>query len=88
MNRRGKQVEYLQPPKDENFPLDVEMGDAMGPCRICVVRKRDTRPDGSVRLVTSIWSLSDDGTVRMQQKRKVPSGECFGLTNNTDSMFL
>ncbi|KAH7051252.1 hypothetical protein B0J12DRAFT_573240 [Macrophomina phaseolina] len=64
----GKQVEYLQPPKDENFPLDVEMGDAMGACRILVVRKRDLRPGGSIRLVTSIWSLSDDGLVRMQQK--------------------
>lgn len=63
-------MEYLQPPKDENFPLDVEMGDAMGACRILVVRKRDLRPGGSIRLVTSIWSLSDDGLVRMQQKRK------------------
>ncbi|KAK7710925.1 hypothetical protein SLS57_008241 [Botryosphaeria dothidea] len=65
---RGKQVEYLHPPKDEMAPLDVEMGDAMGSCRILVVRKRDARPNGSIRLVTSIWSLSDDGAVRMQQK--------------------
>ncbi|KAF9631322.1 hypothetical protein BFW01_g2184 [Lasiodiplodia theobromae] len=65
---RGKQVEYLQPPKDENMPLDVEMGDAMGPCRILVVRKRLARPDGCIRFATSIWSLSDDGAVRLQQK--------------------
>lgn len=68
-DRRGKQVEYLQPPKDENMPLDVEMGDAMGPCRILVVRKRLARPDGCIRFATSIWSLSDDGAVRLQQKR-------------------
>lgn len=59
-------------------PLDVEMGDAMGSCRILVVRKRDARPNGSIRLVTSIWSLSDDGAVRMQQKRTItPRGFSF-----------
>ncbi|KAF2087016.1 hypothetical protein K490DRAFT_43232 [Saccharata proteae CBS 121410] len=65
---RGTAVEYLKPPDDESRPLEAGLGEAMKDCRICIVRKRDTRPDGSSRFLTSIWALSDDHEVRMQQK--------------------
>jgi hypothetical protein len=39
--------------------------------RVCVIRKRESLQDfehGGTRVVTSIWTISDDGEVRCQQK--------------------
>ncbi|KAK7607703.1 hypothetical protein JOL62DRAFT_473579, partial [Phyllosticta paracitricarpa] len=65
---RATEVEYLQPLKDETNPFDVEMGTAMKSARILIVRRRGTRQDGHFKFTTSIWALSDDNKVRMQQK--------------------
>ncbi|KAK8199604.1 uncharacterized protein BKA78DRAFT_348622 [Phyllosticta capitalensis] len=65
---RATEVEYLQPLKDETNPFDLEMGTAMKSCRVLIVRRRGTRQDGRFKFTTSIWALSDDNRVRMQQK--------------------
>ncbi|KAK4569907.1 hypothetical protein LTR86_002876 [Recurvomyces mirabilis] len=66
---RGKLVEYAQKVPDEPDPrFDTEMKEACKDCRICVIRKREQKEHGGTKVVTSIWTLSDDGEVRMQQK--------------------
>ncbi|KAK7531422.1 uncharacterized protein J3D65DRAFT_113785 [Phyllosticta citribraziliensis] len=65
---RATEVEYLQPLKDETNPFDLEMGTAMKSARILIVRRRGTRQDGQFKFTTSIWALSDDNKIRMQQK--------------------
>ncbi|KAI9764271.1 MAG: hypothetical protein M1840_008562 [Geoglossum simile] len=37
-------------------------------CQVALVRKREVQSDGSVKLTTSIWGISDDRTIRMQQE--------------------
>lgn len=66
---RGRLVEYAQKNPDEPDPrFDVDMVPACQAARICVVRKRENREHVGTKIVTSIWALSDDGEVRLQQK--------------------
>lgn len=65
---RATEVEYLQPLKDETNPFDLEMDTATKSARVLIVRRRGTRQDGQFKFTTSIWALSDDNKVRMQQK--------------------
>ncbi|KAH7390500.1 hypothetical protein BKA66DRAFT_37068 [Pyrenochaeta sp. MPI-SDFR-AT-0127] len=63
---RGKMVEYSHQ-INEDDPRDVEMIEASNECRIAVVRKRVHDPETkSMRLVTSIWAFSNEGTVRVE----------------------
>ncbi|KAK3079180.1 hypothetical protein LTS18_005542, partial [Coniosporium uncinatum] len=67
---RGQLVEYtsLIETEDSWKPPEYEMVEAARACRICVVRRRDSLPDGALRFTTSIWAFSDDRQVRLQQK--------------------
>jgi len=40
-------------------------------CRVCIVTKTQTRPNGSLRFMTSIWILSDSRGTRLQQKSRL-----------------
>lgn len=44
------------------------MKEACKECRILVIRKRENREYGGTKVVTSVWCLSDDHEVRLQQK--------------------
>jgi hypothetical protein len=70
---RGTLVEYTQKVSSDND--DVEMVRACEDCRIAVVRKRESNPDKSVNMMTSIWVFSDDNTVRMELK--MADGEMY-----------
>ncbi|KAF2994586.1 hypothetical protein E8E13_001656 [Curvularia kusanoi] len=77
---RGKLVEYsqhTQPDPDAPSDIaDIEMVEACESCRIAVVRKRITDPESRlVRVVTSIWALSDDNDVRVELKME--DGEMY-----------
>lgn len=63
---KGSCVEYTQP--DENTPGDLKMIKAMTECRLCLVTKRRKLSTGGLRFSTSIWALSEDRSVRMQQE--------------------
>lgn len=66
---RGKLVEHAQIDPDEPDPrYSVKMVTASKEARICVIRKRENREHGGTRLATSVWCLSDDGQIRLQQK--------------------
>lgn len=59
-------VEYAQKNPDEPDPrFDTEMVPACQRGRLCVIRKRKQQ---NSKAVTSIWTLSDDGELRLQQK--------------------
>jgi hypothetical protein len=63
---RGKLVEYSHR-FNQDDPRDVEMIRALDECRIAVVRKRITDPETrAVRVVTSVWTFSDDNTTRVE----------------------
>lgn len=66
---RGTLVEYAQHLPDEPDPrYNTEMVETCKDARICVIRKRENREHGGTQLATSIWTLSEDGIVRCQQK--------------------
>ncbi|KAK0291662.1 hypothetical protein LTS16_004161 [Friedmanniomyces endolithicus] len=66
---RGTLVEYAQSRPDEPDPrFNTEMLPACTSSRICVIRKRENREHGGTRVVASIWTLAEDGGVRLQQK--------------------
>ena len=65
---RGTMVEYTVPNKAEDTSLDVDIETVMQNCRICLVRNKRVA-QGSISYDTSIWSFSDDSTVRLEQKR-------------------
>jgi len=70
----GQLVEYnsLIETEESSKTSEFEIVEAAHHCRICVVRRRDSLPDGSLRFTTSIWAFSDDRQVRLQQKRESP----------------
>jgi len=70
---RGKLVEFVRPSEDEQRPHETSIEEGMGNSRICIVRRRDIREDGQPRFTTSIWSFSDDRSVRLQHK--LPDGK-------------
>lgn len=65
-------VEYAQHNPDEPDPrFDTEMLPICKEARVLVIRKRENLQDvdnGGKRVVTSIWTISDDGEVRCQHK--------------------
>nr|POE56717.1 hypothetical protein CFP56_33689 [Quercus suber] len=66
---RAVLLEFAQLNPDEPDPrFNVDMVPACREARICVVRKREHRELGGTKVVTSIWTLADEGTVRIQQK--------------------
>ncbi|WPH00717.1 Hypothetical protein R9X50_00354700 [Acrodontium crateriforme] len=66
---RATLVEHAQKNPSEPDPrYDIEMVPAMTEGRVCVIRKREHREHGGTKVVTSVWSISDDGETRMQQK--------------------
>ncbi len=66
-HRRGASVEFTQP--DPELPGEWKMMEATGPCRISIITKKQQLSAGSTRYITSVWVISDDRGVRMQQKR-------------------
>ncbi|EME82296.1 uncharacterized protein MYCFIDRAFT_59482 [Pseudocercospora fijiensis CIRAD86] len=66
---RGKLVEYAHFNSEQPDPrYQVEMLEACKEARVVVIRKRENREHGGTKVVTSIWCISDDGEVRLQQK--------------------
>ncbi|KAH7087574.1 hypothetical protein FB567DRAFT_495516 [Paraphoma chrysanthemicola] len=63
---RGTSVEYSHQ-INEDDARDVEMIPVCDDCRIAVVRKRVHDPEAMrVRVITSVWTLSDDNTIRVE----------------------
>ncbi|KAH0544406.1 hypothetical protein FGG08_001432 [Glutinoglossum americanum] len=62
-------IEYAQQ-KDDG---DAIMVKATANCQVMLLRKREVQPDGTVKFITSVWGISDDRSVRMEQK--LPDGE-------------
>jgi hypothetical protein len=61
---------------NEDDVRDVEMVEASEECRIAVVRKRVHDPETKkVRVVTSIWTFSDDNNVRIELRME--DGEMY-----------
>jgi hypothetical protein len=63
--RPGLGIEYIR----RNDDGKAKVIKAATDCQIILLRKRDVRPDGTVKFITSVWGISDDRSVRMQQKR-------------------
>ncbi|KAH9822773.1 hypothetical protein Tdes44962_MAKER04742, partial [Teratosphaeria destructans] len=64
---RASLVEYAVTIPDEPDPrFNTEMKPACREARICVIRKREYRDISGTRVVTSVWTLSDDGATKMQ----------------------
>jgi hypothetical protein len=62
-------VEFAQHDPDAEDPrYDTEMVPLCHESRVCVIRKRENRENGGTRIVAAIWTISDDGEVRCQQK--------------------
>ncbi|KAF2666240.1 hypothetical protein BT63DRAFT_416639 [Microthyrium microscopicum] len=64
---RGTLVEYTVPAAADQ-PFEVDLEKAMADCRVCLVRHKRTTRDGRINYSTSIWSFSDDRSVRLEQK--------------------
>lgn len=82
---RANRVEYSHQ-LGEDDKHGVEMLTASEECRIAVVRKRiPIAENRQVRVVTSIWTLSDDGLVRMELRMAddqmyIPYSSYFSLS--------
>jgi hypothetical protein len=62
-------VEFAQHDPDAEDPrYDTEMVPLCHESRVCVIRKRENRENGGTKIVAAIWTISDDGVVRCQQK--------------------
>jgi hypothetical protein len=62
-------VEFAQHDPDAEDPrYDTEMVPLCHESRVCVIRKRENRENGGTKIVAAIWTISDDGEVRCQQK--------------------
>jgi hypothetical protein len=70
LSRVCSTVEYTIP--DEENPPDLKMVQGSAECQLFLVTKRHKLSSGVLRFTTSIWALSDDKNVRVQQER-----ECF-----------
>ena len=64
--RFGTCVEYTAP--DEENPGEWKMTEAASACKIYIITKMQKYANGS-RFISSIWSMSDDRKIRVQQKR-------------------
>lgn len=60
-------MEYTQQVEDK--PGEFEMIEASSSCKISIVTKRYRISENNTRYITSIWAMSDDRSVRLQQKR-------------------
>lgn len=66
---RSTLIEFAQHNPDEEDPrFNTEMVPVCKEARVCVIRKRENRDNGGTRVIASIWTISDDGEVRCQQK--------------------
>lgn len=62
-------VEYTVVNEDEpDTRFNTELKPAAKDCRICVLRKRETRANGATNYTTSIWIVSSDFSTRIQQR--------------------
>ena len=62
-------VEFAQhDPNAEDPRFDTEMVPLCHGARVCVIRKRENRENGGTRIAAAIWTISDDGELRCQQK--------------------
>lgn len=62
-------VEYTQDnPAETDLRYVTEMVPVATECRVVVIRKRENLPHGGHTYITSIWTLSDDVSVRVQQR--------------------
>lgn len=69
MPSRATAVEFTQ--ADPENPANLRMVEAVSLCRILVATKKQELSSESTRYVTSIWAISDDHEVRVQQKRRL-----------------
>lgn len=66
---RGTLAEYAQHVPGQPDPrYNTEMVEACKGCRVYVICKRENRPHGGSKVISSIWLISDDGAVRCQQR--------------------
>jgi hypothetical protein len=63
--RPGLGIEYARRDDDGEATIVKAATD----CQIMLLRKRDAQPDGTVKFITSVWGMSDDLSVMMQQRR-------------------
>ena len=68
-NSSCKRVEYAE---WDSKAKDYRLRTVAARCQVCLVQRAEELPDGGTRNTTSIWALSDDRQVRLQQKRKLP----------------
>lgn len=54
---------------------DFKMLDAAQQCMIYLIQRQEPRENGDIRFVSSVWALSNDRTVRLQQKRTLTPTE-------------
>ncbi|MCJ1248125.1 hypothetical protein MMC30_005340 [Trapelia coarctata] len=84
---RGTVIDYTQPDLDK--ANEWKMVEACKGCRVCIVTKTQTRSNGTLRFMTSIWTLSDSRGTRIQQK--IPDGESvipYTVWGNTKKVVL
>ncbi|KAF2638918.1 hypothetical protein P280DRAFT_430454 [Massarina eburnea CBS 473.64] len=66
----GTAVEYAVKVSSDSGSNEVKMAKACCRCRIAVIRKREFPADGKgdIQIMTSVWVISDDNTLRMELK--------------------
>lgn len=80
---RAVLIEHTQRvPNETDERRETEMIEVCTHCRVYVIRKRERRAHAGDRLTTSVWILSEDGSVRCQQRlseifETVPYGSTF-----------
>ncbi|KAI9752853.1 MAG: hypothetical protein M1815_000228 [Lichina confinis] len=77
-----KRVEYAE---WDSKAKDYRLRTVAARCQVCLVQRAEELPDGGTRNTTSIWALSDDRQVRLQQKLHDPEAilphTVWGTTN-------
>ena len=67
-NSSCKRVEYAE---WDGKARDHRLRTVAARCQVCLVQRTEELPDGGTRNTTSVWALSDDRQVRLQQKREL-----------------
>ncbi|MCJ1400113.1 hypothetical protein MMC11_003316 [Xylographa trunciseda] len=63
---RATLIDYTQP--NEEIPGEWKMVEACKTCKVYLVTRKQKLASGALRFTTSIWALSNDRGVRLQQK--------------------